>query len=289
MGITLTVNYDIGQNDYSQIARAIKDHLTPKLVDADRQRAFHIAEYELAEARARIPDQSKPYEQIRIPTFRWDHGAFLARDIGLIPLEDVDNADKIFDVNRKRYAGPATPGSMRTYCVDIFGKNVINCGDFPMTIRMIEDSNDLGDSLYLLQSWHDKFRKDGEEKMRDAQIEVGLITKDMGPSSQGALVANLPKREEDFQKLITQARQSLNLKLLHWTVQSVRFYNDFFGIPMQKLGYTPARMEAIGDCNFKFFLTPAHVKEIAKYPMIEAEELSRKLSAGIGEFLDLAK
>lgn len=268
--VQISANYfNFNRQQFPNIAASLRDHLSVK--KPEHINAF-FSELCLKEATDKIPDTSKAYELIRFK-LDWDHGNQFAYDMGLTEVDPYELA--VEDEENFRYHMPQSVGTTRSHTIEMFGKEVIKCGDYPLQIRMIGDINNDIATLLLLQNWYEEFKKDPRSFL-DKVIDVG---KEMqGKSSQGdSFLASLPRTREGFESAINEARKRNDLNMAHCAISMIRFFHDFLQIPIEKVIGKPDSIEFNGLYNFILSISQEDVEKMCKRPTEKLEDVLKKI------------
>jgi hypothetical protein len=263
----LELTYDIPEGTFPNLASRIIKHLTPK-----EEKVSPATEIELKSVREVLSKPIEPWKFIDIRYLPWSHGGFYAKDLGFFSPKERDD---IFDFQNERYFVPVYPSCLTSYDISFWGKNINNVGDYPMQVRMDGDFRGHTAGLDMLLSWHRCFQEHGRDGMVDKLIGVGKAHAGELPDYD-AMLAGMPKTEEDFQQQIQEQRLKITASMLEWSVNMARFYWDFFGKPIQEAGYFPTNVRAQGPYDFELLLTP-DLDTIVQFPTVPHKELAKKL------------
>ncbi len=256
----LQIKYDIEPGEFPTISKSISDHLTP---NTDKYISTPT-EVELEKVRSKLNNQPEVYKPIWIDNFPWSYGAYFARDLGLFPIE---SPEEVRSLNLERYSVPRSPGCSTGYTLSFYGKNVNGVGDAPMEVRMDGDFRGFTDTLFLLENWKEAFIQNGRGGMFDKVIDIGKNIQGSSPFHE-EIISGLPSSLDDFESRINEEKEKLNLLIVDWGINAIRFYDDFIGKPIQKTGYSPSSLELIGPYDFKFIISKSNLDAITRYPNI---------------------
>ena len=265
----LEVTYNIREGDFPNLLTRIRKYLTP----SPEASLTLPTKCDLPKIRERLPDVVSPFEWVTIPDIPWDYAAHIIRDLGILPIK---SREEIQTLREERYAVPATPGSTRAYKVEFYGKNVNKIGDRPMIVRLDGELGDFSGTLYLLKSWYEVFKQKGGQEMRNQAIDVGVNAQKISPQYD-AILAGLPKTPEEFERRIQEASDQLTAIMLSWSINSTRFYWDFFGRPIQESGHSPTSIAVKGPFDFYLSLSRYDLETIVSYPTLPPEEVVKRV------------
>ena len=255
--------YNFNKHQFPQVASALRKHLS---VNEKNHKPHWVSESELLEpVKKNIPDTPKPYQNV---TFKlsWNEARILAYDMGLTDVDWQNESEESY-----RYDMPLSSGTARTHKVEIFGKEVTDCGDHPFQVRVAGDINYGICPLNLLQSWKQEFKKNTDEFL-DKVIEVGKDTQ--GFSSQGTkFLSSLPRTVEEFDDAIKESAKQNDLLMVQCAINMVRFYQDFIGTPLEEVLGPPNSVEFLGWYDFNLSLSPEDVKIACERPTKPLQEV----------------
>lgn len=258
----LELHFDIPDNKTFEKAReAVVKHLTPK-----KERVSLATLIDLERSRQQLEKSlgSGEYEY-RLQMDR-SHATYFANDLDL--------PGSVEEVDMERYWAPLGSGTpLQT--VEIFGKQVGGIGDYPLTIRVTDDATGIGDRLYLLKSWRDRFVETGGNIGRDIKETIDGA-KGVAPEFD-ALLAGLPRTEEGFNLLIADEENRVNTEVAVAAVSLVRFTDDFFGRPLRGIGLKPRAAEVKGPSGFEMLIDPEVIEDIVGFPTIELSQALKRI------------
>ncbi|MBI4175740.1 MAG: hypothetical protein HY518_00910 [Candidatus Aenigmarchaeota archaeon] len=280
----LEVTYDIGEGAFRPIIASVKAHLTPKKGTDELSPPTLTDMKEFADSIVECP---QAYQEVTRERISWHYAAYYAIDLGVLPddLDDLDalgeaGPDGLMAVRDKlqdeRYSVPATPGTTRTYSFVFTGRHVnFPSMDIPMLVRMIGDSGQHSDSLYLLKSWFEGFNKEGPDGMRRKMDDIRALNKGQIPEFD-AFLASLPATTEGFEERIRAEEMRYTSIMLDGSINAIRFYWDFIGKPIEAAGYLPTGMTVKGS-YFEMTIPEAAREMITRYPTVPKKEIIRQI------------
>ena len=263
--------YNFKREQFPEVASALKRHLSVKFTP-EQHRTVIFSEIELEKAHQNIPDSAESYKFIRFK-LPWNEASMLAYDIGLTEVkpccyEEADQESK----ENWRYHMPKSQGTTRTHEIGIFGKEVINCGEYPFQLRMEGDINTDIDHLYLLKSWKEELERNPGE-YSDKVIEVGRNAQRQNDATGTALLASLPRDVEEFNQGIREAKIRNDLDMVHCAINMTRFFHDFLGVPLEEVLGSPDSLEFLGLHDFKLSISPDDVRAMCERPTKTLKEV----------------
>jgi hypothetical protein len=158
--------------------------------------------------------------------------------------------------------------------LEIFGKNVSGMGDHPVVIRIDGDSRGHDEELSMLQMWYGRFQEIGPDISNEI-IDVGVKYKEAS-AEHSALLARMPRTEEEFTRRIEESRRKLISAMLVWSVNMTRFFHDFIGKPITNAGYLPTAAEFKGP-GLQYLISSADFAIITEYPTLPLEHVIERI------------
>ncbi len=263
---TLKVHYNIEDGSFPGIIGRIIQHLTP----AEGRRA-PITEAVLEETVKEMKNLQENPNSLKGIYIPWDSAHHYAVELGIFP----DLSSKARDILREeRYSIPVLPGSRTDYRVLFFGKNV-NCGDYPLTIRLDADSRGHSDGLELTQSWKKVFEEGGKQDMLDGIIDAGRKHGADSPEYSDIL-AGMPTTDRGFDERESNLRNRIASVMFKFYAGMMRFYEDFFGQPLRKEGFSPIKVECLGPVSADLDIPLEVFSEITKHPQVPLKDILDK-------------
>lgn len=274
-------------SNYPALASKLKKHLTPKCEEPSVP-----SQVDLPKVIGVIPDTIEPFKFITIKNMPWDHAGFYAYDIGLFDMEvKADRTKRIEEAGKltiDRYKVVIKLGCPRAYTIEIYGKNLNNCGDHPLELRIDHETCGHADKLFLLKSWLQVLKDDPKEFINKI-IDVGLLTHGTSPEHD-VILSSLPKKkEEEFIERIETEKRRLNHINVEWAINMARFYNDFWAIPINEIAGEPFSIEFLGEGGFNLSLLQEDLRTITTYPTLPMEEVVRRIFPKPHDDLQLVK
>lgn len=265
MAIVITTHYNIEEGGFPNIVKAIKAHLTPKKEPTRRTEIF------LEKLNEQLIENPAPYSNFMIKAGLDPRlGASLARDLGMFrEIKDFDEEEE-FCSERYFVPSPGGFGMTNSFTLDLFGTAITGAGPYPATIRLIGDFGDMSDQSYLLGIAKEIAAEKGINGLADWKSKSRKTARELDSSSTHGLeetILGIDLTEEDIQKQITELNVKRSALSILQSVNALRFYWDFFGAPIDKLGHKYTGLNANG-----FNVTDPYLREIVAYPTKKADE-----------------